>query len=216
MKVLSVSVGLPREIEWKGKMVRTSIFKAPVPGRVRVGQLNLEGDQQSDLSVHGGINKAVYAYPSEHYPFWRQELPGIDLPWGAFGENLTTEGLLEEAVRIGDRFRAGSAEFVVTQPRMPCFKLGIRFDRPDIVKRFLQSGRSGFYFAVVKEGELGAGDSIEMLRRDEHGVTVADIVNLYGRDAKNQDLLLRVSELPSLPKSWRDYFHKRLWNPDDT
>jgi len=214
MKLLSVSVGLPREIEWKGKLIRTSIFKAPVPGRVRVSQLNLEGDQQSDLSVHGGIDKAVYAYPSEHYSFWRKELPGMDLPWGVFGENLTTEGLLEEAVHIGDRFRVGSAEFAVAQPRMPCFKLGIRFDRPDIVKRFLQSGRSGFYFAVLKEGEVTAGDSIELLKRDEHGVTVADIVNLYGRDAANQELLRRVSELPSLPESWRDYFRKRLWNPD--
>jgi MOSC domain-containing protein YiiM len=214
MKLLSVNVGLPREIEWKGKLVRTSIFKAPVPGRVRVSQLNLEGDQQSDLSVHGGIDKAVYAYPSEHYSFWRKELPGMDLPWGVFGENLTTEGLLEEAVHIGDRFRVGSAEFAVTQPRMPCFKLGIRFDRPDIVKRFLQSGRSGFYFAVLKEGEVTAGDSIELLKRDEHGVAVADIVNLYGRDAANQELLRRVSELPSLPESWRDYFRKRLWNPD--
>lgn len=215
MKLLSVNVGLPREIEWKGKLVRTSIFKAPVPGRVRITQLNLVGDQQSDLSVHGGIDKAVYAYPSEHYSFWRQELLGIDLPWGGFGENFTTDGLLEEAVHIGDRFRVGSAEFVVTQPRMPCFKLGIRFSRTDIIKRFLQSGRSGFYFAVLKEGEVTAGDSMELLKRDEYGVTVADVVNLYRRDATNQDLLRRVSELPSLPKSWRDYFRTRLWNPDD-
>src|SRR2546422_4729837 len=215
MKLLSVNVGLPREVEWKGKIVRTSIFKAPVLGRVRVAKLNLEGDQQSDLTVHGGIDKAVYAYPSEHYRFWREELSDTDLPWGAFGENFTTEGLLEEAVHIGDRFRVGSAEFVVTQPRMPCFKLGIRFDRRDIVKRFLQSGRAGFYFAVLKEGEVTAGDSIEFLKRDEHGVTVADVVNLYRRDAINQDLLRRVSELSSLPKSWREYFHKRLWNPDD-
>jgi MOSC domain-containing protein YiiM len=215
MKLLSVNVGLPREIEWKGKFVRTSIFKAPVPGHVRVNQLNLKGDQQSDLSVHGGIDKAVYAYPSEHYRFWHQELPGKDLPWGVFGENFTTEGLLEDAVHIGDRLRVGSAEFVVTQPRMPCFKLGIRFDRPDIVKRFLQSGRSGFYFAVLKEGEVTAGNSIELLKRDEGGVTVADVVNLYGRDAANQELLRRVSDLSSLPESWRDYFRKRLWNPDD-
>ena len=215
MKLLSINVGVPREIEWKGKMVRTSIFKQPVQGRVRVAQLNLEGDQQSDLSVHGGIDKAVYAYPSEHYSFWRQELPGVELPQGVFGENLTTQGLLEEAVHIGDRFRVGSAELVVTQPRMPCFKLGIRFGRPDIVKRFLQSGRSGFYFAVLKEGEVAAGDSIELFKRDELGVTVADVVNLYGRDAANQELLRRVSDLPSLPESWRDYFRKRLWNPDD-
>jgi MOSC domain-containing protein YiiM len=184
-------------------------------GRVRVSKLNAEGDQQSDLTVHGGIDKAVYAYPSEHYSFWRRELPGMDLAWGVFGENFTIEGLVEEKVHIGDRFQVGSAEFVVTQPRMPCYKLGIRFNRPDIVKRFLQSGRSGFYFAVQKEGEVGAGDSIELLKRDEHGITVADIVNLYRRDATNQDLSRRVSELPSLPNSWRDYFRKRLWNPDD-
>jgi MOSC domain-containing protein YiiM len=215
MKLLSVNVGLPREIEWKGKLVRTSIFKTPVQGRVRVGKLNLDGDQQSDLSVHGGIEKAVYAYPSEHYPLWREELAGRDLPWGVFGENFTTQGLLEETVRIGDRLRVGSAEFAVTQPRMPCFKLGIRFDRPDIVKRFLQSGRAGFYFSVLREGEVTAGDSIQLLARDQHSVTVADIVNLYRRDATNQELLRRVSELPSLPKSWRDYFRTRLWNPDD-
>jgi MOSC domain-containing protein YiiM len=215
MKLLSVNVGLPREIEWKGKIVRTSIFKASVPGRVPVAKLNLKGDQQSDLSVHGGIDKAVYAYPSEHYPFWRQQLPDMDLPWGVFGENLTTEGLLEETFHIGDRLRVGSAEFVVTQPRMPCFKLGIRFNRSDIVKRFLQSGRTGFYFAVLKEGEVAAGDSIELLEKDEHNIPVADVVNLYRRDATNQDLLRRVSELPSLPKSWRNYFRTRLWSPDD-
>jgi MOSC domain-containing protein YiiM len=215
MKLLSVNVGLPREIEWKGKIVRTSIFKASVPGRVPVAKLNLKGDQQSDLSVHGGIDKAVYAYPSEHYPFWRQQLPDMDLPWGVFGENLTTEGLLEETFHIGDRLRVGSAEFVVTQPRMPCFKLGIRFNRSDIVKRFLQSGRTGFYFAVLREGEVAAGDSIELLEKDEHNIPVADVVNLYRRDATNQDLLRRVSELPSLPKSWRDYFRTRLWSPDD-
>ncbi len=216
MKLLSVTVGLPREIEWKGKIVRTSIFKAPVSGRVRVAKLNVEGDQQSDLTVHGGIDKAVYVYPSEHYPFWHRELPGTELPRGVFGENFTTEGLLEDT-RIGDRLRIASAEFVVTQPRMPCFKLGIRFNRPDMVKRFLESGRTGFYLAVAKEGEVAAGDSIDLLERDEeHNVTVADVVNLYRRDATNQDMLRRVSELPSLPESWRAYFRKRLWNPDDS
>jgi MOSC domain-containing protein YiiM len=215
MKLLSVSVGLPREMEWKGKVVRTSIFKSPVTGRIRVSKLNLEGDQQSDLSVHGGLDKAVYAYPSEHYEFWRKELPGVDLPWGGFGENLTTEGLLEDTTYIGDRFQVGSAEFAVTQPRMPCFKLGIRFNNPEMIKRFLRSGRTGFYFAVLKEGEVTAGDSMELLLRDEHGITVADVVNLYSQDAKNQDLLRRVSGLSTLPESWREYFRKRLWNPDD-
>jgi MOSC domain-containing protein YiiM len=213
MKLLSVNVGLPREIEFHGKLVRTSIFKSPLSGQVRVATLNLEGDEQSDLSVHGGVHKAVYAYPSEHYAFWREEVPGLDLSWGAFGENFTTEGLLEE-VHIGDRLRVGTAEFAVTQPRMPCFKLGIRFGRPEIVKRFLRSGRTGFYLAVLQEGQVTAGDSIEMLARDEHGVTVADIANLYKTDATNQDLLRRASELPALPPFWRDHFRKRLWDPD--
>ncbi|HEX9398335.1 MAG TPA: MOSC domain-containing protein [Burkholderiales bacterium] len=179
MKIVSVNVGQPREVEWRGRRVRTSIFKSPVPGRVRVDRENLEGDRQSDLAVHGGRDKAVYAYPSEHYPAWRGEMPDLEFPWGAFGENLTTEGLLEDTVRLGDRLRAGSAEFVVTQPRMPCYKLGIRFGRPDMVKRFLRSGRSGFYLAVLREGELAAGDAVEIISRDERQVSVADAAALY-------------------------------------
>ena len=214
VRVLSVNVGMPREVDWQGRLVRTSIFKSPVSGPVRVATLNLEGDEQSDLTVHGGVHKAVYAYPSEHYVFWREEISGSDLPWGAFGENFTMEGLLEEAVHIGDRLRVGSAEFVVTQPRMPCFKLGIRFGRPEIVKRFLRSGRTGFYLAVLKEGRVTTGDSMEWLTRDEHAVTVSDIVNLYKADGPNQDLLRRASQLPALPSFWRDYFRKRLWDPD--
>ena len=174
MQVISINVGLPREVEWRDQIVLTSIFKEPVAGRVRVGRLNIEGDQQSDLTVHGGAGKAVYVYPSEHYEFWRKELPDADLPWGAFGENLTTSGLSEDDVRIGDRFAIGSAEFVVTQPRMPCFKLTIRLGRADMIKRFYRSGRSGFYLAVVKEGEIGAGDEISLLSRDDDAVTIAE------------------------------------------
>jgi MOSC domain-containing protein YiiM len=207
-------VGLPRDVAWRGRTVRTSIFKSPVAGPVRVATLNLDGDQQSDLSVHGGIDKAVYAYASEHYDFWRAELPDVDFSWGAFGENFTTAGLLEATVLIGDRLRDGSAEFVVTQPRMPCYKLGIRFGRPDMVRRFQQSGRTGFYLAVAKEGEVAAGDSFELIARDDHGVTIAEIVKLYMADAGNQERLRRVSELPALPVGWRDYFRKRLWEPD--
>jgi len=214
VNLLSINVGLPRGIQWQGKFVRTSIFKSPVSGDVRVSKLNLEGDQQSDLSVHGGVYKAVYAYPSEHYEFWRNDVPGADLRWGAFGENLTIQGLLEQEVCIGDRLRIGSAEFVVTQPRMPCFKLGIRFGRPDIVKRFLHSGRSGFYLAVLQEGQIAAGCSMEVLTRDPHGVTVAAIVSLYNADATNQELLRKASDLPALPPDWRDHFRKRLWNAD--
>ncbi len=214
MKVVSINVGLPREVDWGGKTVGTSIFKAPVAGRVRVERLNLVGDRQADLTVHGGADKAVYAYPAEHYAFWREELPGADLPWGAFGENFTTQGLIEDSVRVGDRLEVGSAEFVVTQPRMPCFKLGIRFGRPDMVKRFLRSGRTGFYLAVLREGEVTAGDAVTLTARHAAGVTVAAIVSLYTTDAANQDLLRRASELPALPEGWRDYFRKRLWEPD--
>ncbi len=154
MKVLSINVGLPREVKWKGRTVSTAIFKEPVSGPIVLRQHNLEGDQQADLSVHGGPTKAVYAYPSEHYPFWRSELPEMGLDWGMFGENLTTEGLDEESVHIGDVFKLGSAQLIVTEPRMPCFKLTIRFEREDIVKRFLQSQKSGLYFGVVQEGTV--------------------------------------------------------------
>jgi len=214
MRVLSVNVGSPRRIDWHGREVFTSIWKTPAKGRVRVGQLNLAGDQQSDLSVHGGLDKAIYVYPSEHYKFWSREFPSMDLPWGAFGENLTTEGLLEGEMKIGDHIRIGSAECAVTQPRMPCYKLGIRFGREDMVKRFLASGRTGFYLSVLCEGEVGSGDSIEFTLRDPHEVTVADIASLYGHDAGNQTLLRRAVDLPVLPASWRDYFRKRLWEPD--
>ncbi len=165
MKLISVNVGLPREITVNDRTVRTSIWKDPVQGRVHVSKLNLDGDEQSDLTVHGGVDKAVYLYPSEHYAYWRAQLPGVELPWGVFGENFSAEGILEDQIRIGDRLRIGSAEFVVTQPRMPCYKLGIRFNRPDIVKHFLQSKRTGFYLAVLREGEVGQGDRDRLHRK---------------------------------------------------
>ena len=210
MNVVSINVGLPRDVQTENDVVLTSIFKAPVAGRVRVGRLNLDGDRQSDLAVHGGIHKAVYVYPAEHYAFWRGELPAAELPWGAFGENLTTAGLREDTTCIGDRFRIGSAEFTVTQPRMPCFKLGIRFGRPDMVKRFLQSGRSGFYLSVSQEGDVAAGDPVTVLSHDDGGLTVADLVALYTAKAPDNDLLRRASELHALPEGWRDHFRNRI------
>jgi MOSC domain-containing protein YiiM len=209
MQVISVNVGLPREVPWHGELVETAIFKEPVSGPVKVGRLNLEGDRQADLSVHGGTDKAVYAYPSEHCPFWREEL-ATDLTAAAFGENLTTAGVTERDLHIGDRLRVGSAEFVVTQPRTPCFKLGIRFGRADMVRRFQQSGRSGFYLAVVQEGHLTAGDEIVIVAKDPAGVTVADIVSLIGSRSTDQRLLRAASELAALPQGWRDYFRRQL------
>jgi len=214
MRIVSINVGLPREIHRRGKTVMTSIFKVPVAGRVRVNRLNVAGDQQSDLTVHGGADKAVYVYPAEHYAFWYEELPGVALPWGAFGENFTTEGLLEDTLHIGDRLRIGSTEFSVTQPRLPCFKLGIRFDRSDMVKRFLLSGRTGFYLSVSQEGEVSAGDSVTVTGRDTAAIAVADIVRLYTVAGANQDLLRRASELPALPEGWREHFRERLEDPD--
>ena len=214
MKLLAISVGTPRDVQWRGRDVQTSIYKTPVSGRVHVTRDNVGGDRQSDPSVHGGPDKAVYAYPSEHYGYWRRELPDADLPWGAFGENFTTEGLLEDDVLVGDRYRIGTVELVVTQPRMPCYKLAIRFGHPDVVKRFLESRRSGFYLAVDREGDVGAGDAIERLARSEKRLSIADVVALYGADSANQPLLGVASDHPSLPAAWREYFRKRLWKPD--
>jgi MOSC domain-containing protein YiiM len=174
--------------------------------------LNLDGDRQADLSVHGGPHKAVYIYPSEHYDFWKQELPGMDLPWGVFGENLTTTGLLETEINIGDKFRVGTAEVMVTQPRMPCYKLGIRFGRADMVKRFLTSERSGIYVSVLKEGEVGAGDEFQLLEKNTSGVRVVDVTRLYSSDKENVDLMRRAIATEALPESWREYFVERIEN----
>lgn len=214
MKVLSVNVGRPRDVEWRTEVVETAIYKAPVPGLVAVKRLNLAGDQQADLTVHGGPEKAIYAYPGEHYAYWREELPGIALPWGAFGENLTIDGLLETAVRVGDVLRIGTAVLVVTQPRLPCFKLNVRFQRPDMVKRFLRSGRTGFYLAVLTEGHLAAGDDLHLVSTDERAIGVTEVVALYSADRDNQELLRRAVGTAALPEAWREYFRPRLRKAD--
>ena len=213
MKLISLNVARPRLAIYKGASINTGIFKKPVSGRVALRTLNLDGDRQADLTVHGGPYKAVYAYPSEHYPYWREELPGTDLPWGMFGENLTTEGLSEDDLHIGDRFRIGSATVMVRQPRMPCYKLPVKFQRDDILERFLVSGRSGFYFSVEQEGEVGAGDSIELLSRNQGGITIAEMNQLFVRDRYNQELLQKAIATAGLPESWREYLLPRLKAP---
>jgi MOSC domain-containing protein YiiM len=210
MKIVSVNVGLPREVSWQGKLVTTGIFKEPVNTPVMMRTLNLDGDAQADLTVHGGVSKAVYAYPSEHYDYWRAELPGVDLPWGMFGENFTTEGLLEEAIYIGDKFRIGETEVMVTEPRMPCYKLGIKFGRADIIKRFLASRRTGFYFAVVHEGMVGAGDAVELTGREQQQISVADITRLYAFEKDDLKSLRRAIEVEALPENWKGYFKHQL------
>ena len=203
MNVISVNVGLPRGIVWKGMTVQTAIFKEPVDGPVKIGKLNLAGDQQADLTVHGGLEKAVYAYPAEHYEYWRKELPEVAFSWGAFGENLTTEGIREDSLCIGDVLRIGSAVLMVTQPRMPCYKLDLRFARDDMIKRFLMSGRSGFYFSVIEPGEVTTGSKIELLERDSNRVTVVDIVRLYLGQITDPGLVQRAIKGSALPANWR-------------
>lgn len=204
--LISVQVGIPRKVLRGGEEVLTGIFKTPVKKRLQMRALNLEGDRQADLSVHGGQNKAVYVYPSEHYPYWEKELPGVELPWGSFGENLTTSGLLENAVCIGDRFTIGTAEVVVTQPRLPCFKLNLKFDRDDMVKRLLASRRTGFYLRVLREGEVGAGDEIIPVHRDENRVSVLDILHLYLHESDSSELRSRALQVEYLSPSW----HKEI------
>src|SRR5437016_12712250 len=210
MKLISLNIALPRIVEWNGDSVVTGIFKEPVPGPVMLRTLNLDGDRQADLTVHGGKSKAVYAYPSEHYEFWKNELPDMDLPYGMFGENFTTEGLFEHTVNVGDRFRIGQAELMVTEPRLPCYKLGIKFGHADIIKRFLQSRRTGFYFAVFKEGKVEAGDEIELVSRDANNISIADIIRLYAFEREDLETLRRAVKLKALSERWRGYFQKQI------
>ena len=212
MKIVSVNVGLPREVVWKGITVQTAIFKEPVAGAVPIRELNLAGDQQADLIVHGGPEKAVYAYPAEHYEYWRKQLSADSLPWGAFGENLTTEGLWEDTLCIGDVLRVGSAVLQITQPRMPCYKLEIRFNRDDIIEHFLLSGRSGFYFSVIERGDVAAESKVEILDRDPYGVTVSDIVRLYLGQTRDPELLQRARSVGSLPQNWKTQLLLRAQN----
>jgi len=210
MRLVSVNVGLPRLLAWKGASFKTGIFKKAVDGRIMLRETNLDGDRQADLSVHGGVNKAVYSYPSEHYSYWRHQLPKEELSWGAFGENITAEGLLESGVCMGDQYRVGSAVVRVTTPRLPCFKLAAKFRREDMIKRFLSSGYSGFYFSVVEEGEVAAGDEFLFLTSEIPSLTIAEFNHLYTSPAPELELLKRAVEVKSLPESWRERFHARM------
>jgi MOSC domain-containing protein YiiM len=218
MKLLSVNCGLPRSVVWRGQNVTTSIYKQPVEGRIRLRTLNLDGDRQSDLTVHGGKDKAVYFYPVEYYRYWHAEIPGSSLPYGSFGENFTVEGLAqgslaEDTVHVGDRFAVGSTEVIVTQPRLPCYKLAIRFDSDDMIKRFLRSRRTGFYVAVLREGDVGAGDELTLISHDSESVPVSEISRLYlTKEYRAEDIhqVRRAMSVQALPDSWKTYFQEKL------
>jgi MOSC domain-containing protein YiiM len=213
-KVISLNVGLPRTVNFNGQAVTTGIFKEPVKGRIKLRRLNLDGDKQADLTVHGGPDKALYAYPAEHYDYWKKRLPNMKLPWGMFGENFTTEGLLEDQVNIGDEFRVGSSEVVATQPRMPCYKLGVKFGRMDIVRQFMESKLTGIYFRVLKEGEVGAGDAIKLISRDENNVTVKDI-SLLVTGKSDIATLQRAVHIEALAEGARQEFLEQLAQHDE-
>jgi MOSC domain-containing protein YiiM len=213
LKLVSLNVAHPRLVIYKGNSINTGIFKQPVSGPVQLRTLNLDGDRQADLSVHGGPHKAVYGYPAEHYPFWRQEFPGLDLPSGMFGENFTTSGLAEDELHVGDRFQIGSSIVMVRQPRTPCYKLAAKFQRDDILERFLLSGRSGFYFSVEQEGSVAAEDDFQLLTRNQDGITVAEMNRLFVREKYNQDLLRKAIHTAALPENWREYVAERLDQP---
>jgi MOSC domain-containing protein YiiM len=207
-KVISINVGLPKELLSKGRSIMTGIVKTPVSGPVQVRTLNLDGDRQADLSVHGGIDKAVYAYPSANYPFWEREL-GRELSWGTFGENLTVDGLTEDMVSIGDRLGIGTAVFAVSQPRLPCFKLAAKLDRDDIVKRLLDSRRTGFYMRVIQEGTIEAGDAIELLEQEPARITIREITDLYAEkrpSGSSRSRIERALQVDVLAKAWREHF----------
>jgi len=209
-RVVSVNVGGLRQVSWRGRSVPTGIFKHPVPAPVRVRRLGLDGDIQADPTVHGGVEKAVYAYPIEHYEWWRRELPELTFEPATFGENLTVSGLpFENEIHSGDRLRVGTAELVVTGPRLPCFKLGLRMERPDMVKRFLASHRTGYYFSVALEGEVQAGDDIVLVERLEGSVPVWEIVRLYAFDPEDTEAVRRLVRAPGVPEHWRTWFAER-------
>lgn len=209
-KIVSLNVGLPRRVVFNGQVVTTGIFKEPTDGHVMIRRLNLDGDKQADLTVHGGVDKAVYSYAAEHYDYWRGELPSMDLPWGMFGENFTTQGLLEDNVNIGDTLQVGSAKLMVTQPRMPCYKLGVRFGRMDIVRRFMASGRPGIYCKVLEEGEVVKGDKINIVSKDKNNISVIDIVRMYNRDHGDIEIMKRAIKIMALPEGWKYEFLQRI------
>jgi MOSC domain-containing protein YiiM len=214
MKLLSVNVSPPREVAHGGKTVTTAIFKEPVDGRVMISKLNLDGDGQADLMGHGGIYKAAYAYSVENYNYWKRELGRTDFAFGQFGENFTVEGMLEDVIHVGDVFRVGSALIEVTQPRVPCYKLGLKMGLSGFEKRFLASCRVGFYLRVLEEGGVGAGDVFERVRTDPERMTVREICRLLYFDSENLEGTRRALRIRARSPGWRQSFEERLanWN----
>ena len=206
MKLVSLNVGRPQEKLWNGKTVLTSIFKKPVSGRRRVSYLNIEGDEQADLKVHGGVNKAVYAYDLSHYAHWKKILPRDDWEYGMFGENLTTSGLVDDKVRVGNIYQVGSAKLQVVQPRFPCIKINIRFNLPDMIERFIAQGRNGIYCKVLEEGFIEQEDPIQLVELSPYPVTVSQYAECYYSKGADRQVLQTLISIPFLPERHRTVF----------
>ena len=217
MKLDAISVGKQKEMEWEGRKFMTSIFKTPLSAPVQVSYTNIEGDQQSDLKLHGGLTRPVSVYPSEYYEFWKKELDTNDLPWGYFGENLNINGgVFEQDIQVGDRFAIGTVEFEALQPRFPCHKLAMKMGDSKWIKLFLDSGKTGFYFGVVKEGTIAPGDKVNQIHKEKDSISIQDITNLYFTDKNNKDLLERALNTRCLTPSWKEYFKKQLTKTNRT
>ena len=206
MRLESIYVGKPVEADYNGRAITTGIYKNKVEGPVKVSSFNIEGDQQADITVHGGVDKAVYAYPSEHYNFWKKEREDLHFEPSFFGENLSTTGLDEIGTCIGDVFEVGSVVLQVTSPRMPCYKLGIRMNDPGFVRDFMKAEKNGFYFKVLQEGTIDTGDEIRKVRQDGHDLTVQEVIQLHTTRKSDKDLLRKAVDSPSLPQDWIDHF----------
>jgi MOSC domain-containing protein YiiM len=211
VKIISLNVSRPRQVPYGGKLIRTGIFKEPVGGPRMLRALNLEGDGQADLVAHGGIHKAAYAYTIEHYVYWARELDRDDFQWGQFGENFTVDGMPEEEIHIGDRFRIGEALVEVTQPRVPCAKLGLRMEMATFPKLFHASGRTGFYLRVIEEGQVCAGNMIERVRIDPERMSVREVNHLLHFDRQNLEEIQRALRIPALSPGWRGSFEEIIW-----
>ena len=203
MRIVSVNSSLGKTVEWKGRTVQTGIFKARVQGPAMIRKLNLEGDRPSDLTVHGGVDKAIYSYDWEDYAWWIRTL-GRNLDPGAFGENLTTEGVLDREISAGDVLRFGSAILQAVQPRLPCYKLSVKFDDDQMTKRFMQAERWGIYYRVLEEGTVKAGDTIEFVAKDPNRVRIADLPRMMAGDMVDEDLLRRAMAVEAIPVSWKE------------
>ncbi len=211
MRLLSINVSKPKPITYNGKIVHTGIFKEPISGTVMLREKNIDGDGQGDLKVHGGTYKAIYGYPIEHYSHWQQELNRDDLLYGQFGENLTVEGMLEESIHIGDVFQIGTTvKLQITQPRVPCFKLGYKMGLSEFPKQFLESRRVGFYFRVLAEGEITAGDAISRIEIAPEPMSVKEILNLRYFNTDNHEKIAKARKLPALSPSWKKDFTRIL------